>query len=273
MNFVAENIPEIIRKKDYLSVIRGMQPFIKKMVFSFARTKTPSCIVDEDDYEQMASLATIEAVNAYELPAKEENEDAAEYCERHKAKLISLCELKIRSKMIDGQKASSLPFQPTQKMAALHPKVKVFLDENPNSTREDVSAHFGVSLSEARELMELCDASFSSLLVTDGEAAMDKAVEDGDSFVVDKCLEVLEPDERSVVEFHVLGEKNLIFWARQNKVKEADAEFLLERALYKMRKVLCDGKLHRKDFHWTNGNSRLKKLSGVRRECVPTTVG
>lgn len=237
LKFCRENLPILVAIKDYDTIIEAMRPLIHRNADSFINTKTPSFVLERDDYIQSACEAIIEAVVACDIKPKDGLYDYEEYW----AKFINLCGIKLRSKLIELQKKFYLPVHVSQKVARLHPKIHV-LSETEELTVEVVMKKFDVSESIAKELIDVTKAQFDTLVVVDSddtESSVDVPVQTNvvSDIFVEEMLSLVDPLERQVIEAVHINDMSVKDFTRQTGVDYNKANKALKTGIAKLRKV------------------------------------
>lgn len=153
------DIQNSIRNKDYESLITLVLPMINKIAQKFAAVKTPTRILEKDDYIQTGYECVIECVNNFDLNQVKD----AESC---KAKFLSLCYIKITSRCIEMQKSFYLPIRTSHRTSTIHCKINQMPEED--ITVEGISQKFNASKKLATEAISLKRLKFQKILTDNG---------------------------------------------------------------------------------------------------------
>ncbi len=184
------DIRDLIRNKHYEPLIQFVFPIIEKIAQKFAAVRTPTCILEKDDYIQSACESVIECVNVFDLNKTKD----AESC---KAKFLYLCHLKITSRCIEMQKALYLPVCPSRCASSIHHKVNQM--EQNDMTVESVSAKFNTSHKFAEEAIGLVLSKFQTISADNGNFDIPISNKTADRIYAQEILSYLTDEEREIL--------------------------------------------------------------------------
>lgn len=242
MKFRKENLPILIQLKRFGPIVEGMSPLVVSMARAFSNTKTPSYVLDQEDYVQVALMAVIEAANA--MHPMGEND-----LESYWAKFIALCRTKIQSRLIETQKRHYLPVKVSQSIARMHPKIHEMMETNADLTIEDVMERFEVSEGIAKELMHIARAEFDNLHISSSDdetctATIDIGVESNvqSNIFVEEVLGMLDEDERELVESVILEGQSVRNYASCNHLDYSKTLTKFHNVKAKLKEILADSR-------------------------------
>lgn len=237
MKFCKENLPILIRLRRYEPVIQGMTPLVVSMAKAFNKTKTPSYVLEMEDYVQVGLMGVVEAADAMDF-------SIANDTEAYWAKFIYLCRTKIQSKLIETQKKNYLPVIVSQNIARMHPKIHEMIEQELEITVEGIMEQFGVSRNIANELIHIARAQFDTIDVSPGDSdavvSMDVAVDSSveSNILVEELLSSLSDEDRELVEYVVLEGGSVRAYAREKGLDYTKTLNSFHAAKDKMKELL-----------------------------------
>lgn len=238
MKFCKENLPIMIHLKMHDEIIESMMPLVISMAKSFSKTKTPSYVLDIEDYVQGGLLGIFEATMAMDLALTDHEE--------YWSKFLYLVRKKIQSKLIEMQKKNYLPVKVSQNIARLHPKIHEMIEEDAYLTAEDVMEKFGVSKNIANELIHIARAEFDTIDIaptaSETTATMDITVENtvNSGIFVEELLSQLNEQERDLFEHVALDGGSVRAYAQEKGLEYTTTLAMYHACRERLRKIVQD---------------------------------